>query len=392
MGIDLRNFISEDDIEQAILQKLEADPLCYDIVRCDASPDKREVLPDGTGRGNKKMCVLLQVLRDALARLNPGIPGEKLLEIEWEICRDYSALDMTATNNKHYNRIRNGIQIPVRRNGKDDFDFVRLVDYDDPGNNTFTAVSQMWIQGRVYWCRPDVLIFVNGLPMVFIELKNSIVMVEEAYNDNLKNYLRDIPNLFAFNQICVLSNGLETRLGAFNATYNHFFEWLKVDSEKERPDRKAIKEAGTIGEGSVRYFVDGFLRKDRLVDYIENFIMFRNQKDKIIAKNHQYFGVNNLMESVKNRTELKGKLGVFWHTQGSGKSYSMVFFARKVRRKIPGNFTFLIITDLEDLDKQIKKNFEKTGVIGTKEECQPKNGRQLREFLQTNKSFIFTLI
>lgn len=388
----MRNFISEDDIEQAILQKLEGDPFQYGILRCDPSPDKRELLPDGTGRSSKKECVLPLILREALARLNPDIPGEKLEEIARDLCRDFSATDMTATNYKYYNQIRNGIKISLRRNGKEDFDFVKLVDFDRPENNTFTAVSQMWIQGRVYWRRPDVLIFINGLPMVFVELKNSIVKVEEAYNDNLKNYLRDIPNLFAFNQICVLSNGLETRLGAFNATYNHFFEWLKVDSEKERPDRQALKEAGTVGESSVRYFIDGLLQKGRLIDYIENFIMFRNQKNKIIAKNHQHFGVNNLMESVKNRAELQGKLGVFWHTQGSGKSFSMVFFARKVRRKISGNFTFLIITDREDLDDQIHKNFVKTEVIGQKEECQPKNGKQLRDYLQTNKSFIFTLI
>ena len=106
-----------------------------------------------------------------------------------------------------------------------------------------------------------------------------------------------------------------------------------------------------------RYFVDGLLNKDRFIDYIENFILFENQRIKIIAKNHQYLGVNNLMESVENRKELNGKLGVFWHTQGSGKSYSMVIFARKVKRKIQGNFSFLIITDREDLDTQIHKNF-----------------------------------
>jgi len=388
----MRNFISEDDIEQAILQKLAAEPFGYDILRCDASPDKREMLPDGTGRDNKKQCVLPQVLREALTRLNPDIPAEKLAEIARDLCRDFSASDMTATNCKYYNQIRNGIKVDFRRNGKADFAFVKLVDFEHPESNTFTTVSQMWIQGRVYWRRPDVLVFVNGLPMVFIELKNSIVKVEEAYNDNLTNYKRDIPNLFAFNQICVLSNGLETRLGAFNASYNHFFEWLKVDSEKERPDRKAIHSAATVGESSIKYFIDGLLKKDRLIDYIENFIMFRNQKNKIIAKNHQYFGVNNLMESVKNRAALQGKLGVFWHTQGSGKSFSMVFFARKVRRKIPGNFTFLVITDREDLDTQIHKNFVKTEVIGQKEECQPKDGKQLREYLQTNKAFIFTLI
>ena len=177
----MRNFISEDDIEQAILQKLQAKPFSYDILHCDPSPDKREVLPDGTGRGNKKECVLPQVLREALARLNPGIPQDKLDVIAKDLCRDFSATDMTATTYKYYNQIRNGIKITFRRNGKEDFDFVKLVDYDTPENNTFTAVSQMWIQGRVYWRRPDVLIFINGLPMVFIELKNSIVKVEEAY-------------------------------------------------------------------------------------------------------------------------------------------------------------------------------------------------------------------
>ncbi len=388
----MRNFISEDDIEQAILQKLSAEPFGYEILRCNPSPDKRESLPDGTGRDNKKQCVLPQILRESLARLNPGIPEEKLAEIARDLCRDFSASDMTATNYLYYNQIRNNIQIKLRRNGKGDFDFVKLVDFKHPENNTFTAVSQMWIQGRVYWRRPDVLIFINGLPMVFIELKNSIVKVEEAYNDNLQNYRKDIPNLFAFNQICVISNGLETRLGAFNAPYSHFFEWLKVDSEKERPDRKAIKAAASVGESSVKYFIDGLLRKERLIDYIENFIMFRSQKNKIIAKNHQYFGVNNLMESVKNRAKLQGKLGVFWHKQGSGKSYSMIFFVRKVRRKITGNFTFLIITDRDDLDGQIHKYFVKTEVIGPKEECQPENGEKLRRYLQKNNTFIFTLI
>lgn len=386
------NFITEDNIEQAILQKLEAEPFCYSIVRCDPSPNMAEALPDGTGRSDKKKCVLPDVLHDALVQLNPTIPQEKLLSIEKDLNRDFTGTDLVAVNYKYYNQIRNGVKVSLRRNGKEDFDFVRLVDFEHPDNNTFTAVSQMWIRGKQYWHRPDVLVFINGLPMVFIELKNSIVKVEEAYNGNLKRYLADIPNLFALNQVCVLSNGLETRLGAFNATYNHFFEWLKVDSEKERPNRKAIHNANTVGESSVRYFVDGFLNRERLIDYIENFIMFRNQRDKIIAKNHQFFGVNNLMESVRNRKELNGKLGVFWHTQGSGKSFSMVFFARKVRRKVFGNFTFLIITDREDLDEQIHKNFVKTEVIGPNDECQPKNGKQLREFLQTNKEFIFTLI
>ena len=388
----MRNFISEDDIEQAILSELKEEPYKYDIIICDADPSKRDDLNDGTGRASKKECVLPAVLEKSLKKINPNIAPEHIDRIVKTLRQDFTGTDIVATNYKLYQQIRNNIKITVRRNGKEDFDFVKLVDFEHPENNTFTAVSQMWIQGKVYYRRPDILVFINGLPMVFIELKNSIVKVEEAYNKNLKDYLKDIPNLFAFNQICVLSNGLETRLGAFNATYDFFFEWLKVHSEKEKLNRKLIGSAETVDDSSVRYFVEGLLNKERLIDYIENFILFENQSIKIIAKNHQYLGVNNLMESVKNRKELNGKLGVFWHTQGSGKSYSMVMFARKVKRKITGNFTFLIITDRDDLDTQIHKNFVRTEVIGVKEECQPKNGAQLREFLTTNKAFIFTLI
>ena len=388
----MRNYISEDDIEQAILSKLKDEPFNYDIIVCDANPIKSDDLHDGTGRSSKKECVLPDVMLASFKRINPTISEDKVEEVVKTLRQNYTGTDIIDTNYKRYREIRNSIQITVRRNGKEDFDFVKLIDFEHPENNTFTAVSQMWIQGNINYRRPDILIFINGMPLVFIELKNSIVKIEEAYNKNLKDYLRDIPNLFAFNQICVLSNGIETKLGAFNATYDYFFEWLKVDSEKEIPDREAIQSASHVKDSSVRYFVDGLLNKDRLIDYIENFILFENQRTKIIAKNHQYLGVNNLMESVKNRKELHGKLGVFWHTQGSGKSYSMVMFARKVKRKVTGNFSFLIITDREDLDAQIHKNFVRTEVIGSKEECQPKNSKQLREFLTTNKAFIFTLI
>ncbi len=388
----MKKFISEDDIEQAILAKLKEEPFNYDIIICDSNPDMRDDLNDGTGRTSKKQCVLPAVLEKSLQKINPNVELSYLQRIAKDLSRDFTGTDMVQTNYKLYQQIRNGIKIDVKKNGKPGFEIVKLVDFDNPENNTFTAVSQMWIQGKVYYRRPDVLVFINGLPMVFIELKNSIVKVDEAYTKNLTDYRNDIPNLFAFNQICVLSNGLKTKLGAFNATYDYFFEWLKVKSEKEEMHRDKLLQANTVGESSVRLFVDGLLDKNRLIDYIENFILFQNQSVKIIAKNHQFLGVNNLMESVYNRKELEGKLGVFWHTQGSGKSFSMVMFARKVRRKIPGNFTFLIITDRVDLDTQIHKNFVRTETLGDKEECQPKDGKQLREYLQSNKPFIFTLI
>lgn len=295
---------------------------------------------------------------------------------------------MVKVNYDNYNLIRNGKSVSFKRNGKETFDILKLIDFENPQNNDFTAVSQMWIEGQYNWRRPDVLIFVNGFPVVFVELKNAKIKVQEAYTDNLTNYKNDIPNLFAFNQICVLSNAEETRLGAWNAAYEFFFEWLKVNSEKEKPNRQEIKDKAT----SIEYFARGLCKKDNLIDYLENFIMFQNQSVKIIAKNHQFFGVNNLMENVKNRKELKGKLGVFWHTQGSGKSYSMVFFARKCSRKLTGNFSFLIVTDRTDLDDQIYKNFVRTEVIGDKDEVQPADGKQLREYLQGNKQFIFTMI
>ena len=223
---------------------------------------------------------------------------------------------------------------------------------------------------------------------MFIELKNSVIKIEEAYNKNLKSYIRDIPNLFAFNQICVLSNGIQTKLGAFNANYDYFFEWLKVDSEKEIVDRTKFDENNL----SIKYFINGLLKKDKLIDYIENFVFFQNKIIKILAKNHQYLGVNNLITNLKNRESLKGKLGVFWHTQGSGKSFSMVMFARKVLRKIEGNWSFVIITDRRELDDQIYKNFVRSEVIGNKDRCQPNSSKQLKTMLGLNKPFIFSLI
>lgn len=384
----MANDITEDDIEVSLLNILKDDDLGYNIIRCDPSKENKENLNDGTGRSSKRQCVLPKVIRESLYKINPSIPKDTIDKVVNDLCRDFTGSDMVKVNYDNYNLIRNGKSVSFKRNGKETFDVLKLIDFENPQNNDFTAVSQMWIEGQYNWRRPDVLIFVNGFPVVFVELKNAKIKVQEAYTDNLTNYKNDIPNLFAFNQLCVLSNAEETRLGAWNAAYEFFFEWLKVNSEKEKPNRQEIKDKAT----SIEYFARGFCKKDNLIDYLENFIMFQNQSVKIIAKNHQFFGVNNLMENVKNRKELKGKLGVFWHTQGSGKSYSMVFFARKCSRKLTGNFSFLIVTDRTDLDDQIYKNFVRTEVIGDKDEVQPADGKQLREYLQGNKQFIFTMI
>ena len=298
----MANFISEDDIEQAILEKLNNEEFGYDVLRCNSDPSQMENLNDGTERPNKKMCVLPKILYNKICELNRGIPQDKIDSTYQDLISDFTDSDLIEKNYSLYKKIRDKIKIDFRKDGKDDFGFIKLIDFDNPLNNTFTAVSQMWIQGRYGWRRPDIIVFINGLPLVFIELKNSIIKVQEAYNHNLKDYLKNIPNLFAFNQICVLSNGLETKLGAFNASYDFFFEWLK-SSEEDKIDRKAIKEKGV----SADYFIDCLMHKETLLDYIENFIVFENQKTKIIAKNHQFLGINNLFRAVKNREKLEGK-------------------------------------------------------------------------------------
>jgi type I restriction enzyme R subunit len=379
------NFISEDNIEQAAISKLVQENR-YEALNCmTAEP---ETLLDGSGRENKKQVVLPSILFKSLCHINPDIPVEEIEKVADELVKTPVSADIMQVNYQNYNKIRNGIQVEYERNGKKTPDKLKIIDFEHPMENMFTVVSQLWIKGEVHWRRPDLIIYINGLPLVFIELKNSNIAVKNAYDINLQNYLKDIPYLFNYNQICVLSNGTETRLGSFKAGYEHFFEWLKIANEKENPNREKIRDNAI----SLEYLIEGLLTKEKLVDYIENFILYDRQRTKLIAKNHQYLGVNNVFEAFKNRESLNGKLGVFWHTQGSGKSYSMIMFARKIKRKISGNFTFLIVTDREDLDTQIYKNFLRTEFITKEEKVQPANSSALREELKTNKTILFTLI
>lgn len=378
-------IVTEDMIEQAAVKALH-ERHKYTVLSCmTEDPDK---LPDGTGRSDKRQVVLPDVMFKSLCRINPDIPTETVYAATDELCRTPVSGDLMLTNYRNYQKFRNGITVEYEQNGKKTSNILHLLAYQDALNNNFTVASQMWIKGETHWRRPDLIIFINGFPMVFIELKNSNIPVKNAYDINLKNYLKDIPYLFHYNQICVLSNGMETRLGSFAAGYEFFFEWLKVESEKENPDRKAIKESCT----SLEYFITGLCEPNNLLDYIENFILYDRRRTKIIAKNHQFFGVNNTYNAFLRREELKGKLGVFWHTQGSGKSYSMVMLVRKIKHKCAGNFTFLIVTDRKDLDMQIYKNFLRTEVIADKDKVQPANSKRLREELQTNKPILFTLI
>ncbi len=380
------NFISEDQIEQAILKKLYQD-YGYERLNCHTSdPDD---MNDRSNRTDKRDVVLKDRLMQAAIRLNPEIPESAIDQALAQLTDRRQAVSPIAANRELDALIRDGIPVVFEDSkGRQVHEYVRVIDFDNPSENRFLAVSQLWIKGELYFRRPDILLYVNGLPLVFIELKNSNVKLKSAFDDNLTNYKSDIPQLFLTNAFCILSNAIETRVGSFTAGWEHFFKWLRVDDEKEKVDTEKIRQHGT----SMEYLVDGLCRPGRLLDYIENFIIYYLENQKIIAMNHQFMGVNNAYRAFLDREQRKGKLGVFWHTQGAGKSFSMIFYVRKIFRKRPGNYTFVVITDREDLDGQIYRNFLNTGTVSKHEAAQPGNSEEMRRYLSQNKRIVFTLI
>ena len=390
----MANFISEDQIEQALLQRLQH--LCgYDALNCfTATPDD---LNDGSGRSDKREVILAVRLRAAVQRLNPQAPATAQEQAVAVLMQPRIAMSLVAANREVDALIRGGVPVEYEATagpeaGKKITERLRVIDFDTPapqaGRNEYLAVTQLWVRGEKGYRRPDVLLYVNGLPLVFIELKNSNVKLRAAYDDNLINYKAEIPQLFATNALCLLSNGIETKVGSLSAQWEHFFAWLRVDNEKETLDRAVLADSAL----SVERAVLGLLAPVRLLDYVENFIVFYRETQKIIAQNHQFIGVNNAFEAFTRRGELAGRLGVFWHTQGSGKSFSMIFYTRKVFRKLTGNFTFVVVTDRDDLDGQIYRTFLHTGTVKAAEDVRPRDSAQLRQMLGLNKRVVFTLI
>jgi type I restriction enzyme R subunit len=380
------SLITEDQIERALLDRLTADH-GWNTLNCYTS-DPAD-LNDRSGRSNKHDVILREALRETAIRLNPDIPEPILDDALDRLCDRRAALTTIAANREVYGLIRDGVPVEYDdANGRRQQERVRVIDFRAPGRNRFVAVSQLWIKGDLGYRRPDVLLYVNGLPLVFIELKNSNVALRAAYDDNLTNYRHEIAQLFACNAFCVLSNAIDTRVGSLTAEWSHFFTWLRADDEKEKVDRDRIRDQGI----SLERLIAGLFAPERLLDYVENFILFHKQTQKIIAQNHQFIGVNNAIARFARRRELAGKLGVFWHTQGAGKSFSMIFYARKIFRRMTGNFTFVVVTDREDLDGQIYRNFLNTDTVSATDAAQPKNSEEMRKFLGQNKRLVFTLI
>lgn len=341
---------------------------------------------EGTlGRKDETEIILTRYLGEALIKLNPGLPQEAYQAGVREIIQATVSQSLLHANREKYELVRDGVLVPYRDDkGSLKHARLRVLDFDKPENNHFLCVRELWIKGALYRRRADIIGFVNGLPLLFMELKNIHRDLRRAFEGNLADYKDTVPHLFEHNALIVLGNGRTAKLGSLSSKYKHFREWKRL----------AEDEPGSV---DMETFLKGICTKANLLDLFENFILFDEGGDalvKVIAQNQQFLGVNLATAGVRDRKAHEGKLGVFWHTQGAGKSYSIAFFTRKVHRRIGGNFTFLILTDRDDLDTQIYSTFAGCGIVDNdKDPCRAGSGTELKAMLaDAHKGYVFSLI
>ena len=374
---------SENILVQESAGNLLRDELGWDV---QFAYNKEVLGKNGTfGRTSYKEILLKRYFNAALKKFNPWINDEQILEAQRILENRLSTSSLLQINEEKYFLIRDGIKVTVKKpNGETEKQTAALIDFKNTQNNYFLAVKELKIHGDLYRRRTDIVGFVNGIPLLFVELKKTTVDVQNAYEDNYTDYQDTIPHLFYYNAFVMLSNGTEAKVGTLGSKYEFFHEWKRL-AEAER------------GSVALETMLRGICKKENFLDLFENFILFDHSGGntaKILARNHQYLGVNEAMKAYAARKLNNGKLGVFWHTQGSGKSYSMVFLAQKIRRKFEGSPTFVILTDRDELNKQISDTFENCGLLGDVKATQfiATSGDDLIQKLNGNPSFIFTLI
>lgn len=337
------------------------------------------------GRKDYHEIVLWRYFNQALKKLNPWITEAQLAEARQTLSSYLSSASLLQINEEKYFLIRDGIPVTVKKpGGKTEEKKAKVIDFNHPKDNYFLAVKELKIHGDLYRRRTDIVGFVNGLPLLFIELKRNDVDVENAYIDNYTDYQDTIPFLFYYNAFLMLSNGMEAKVGTLGSKYEFFHEWKRLSED----------DAGSV---ALETMLRGICRKENFLDLYENFILYDHSDGrtvKILARNHQYLGVNEAVKAYGECQLREGKLGVFWHTQGSGKSYSMLFLSQKIRRKFPGSPTIVVLTDREELNKQICGTFEACGLLGKTDgkKFMATSGTDLVNKLKGNPSFIFTLI
>lgn len=372
-------FTEDTLVEQTVIKLIKqvwADKTCH----INAYKDEDDLK---LGRAHRGEVVLKKYLLPALQNINPSLPESSLVLAMDELMRDRSHLSLVNANHEIYKLLRDGVNsTTAHADGTSETELVRFFDFENPANNSFFCVSQLWVVGEMYTRRPDVVLFVNGIPLVLMELKASHKNLLDAYRDNIRDYKDTIPKLLWYNMGIIISNGIENKFGSITSPFEFFNEWKKATKEED----ESKNDLATI--------IQGVCDKERLLDIFENFVLFDESKaeaKKIVPRYFQYFGVNKAFERVKDRKKIKGKLGVFWHTQGSGKSYAMVYLSQKVLRKLTGNFTFVIVTDRSDLDRQAYKNFATVGAVYEKE-VHAESIVHLHELLAQDHRQIFTTI
>lgn len=339
---------------------------------------------DPTGRLSWRDTILPARLRAALARLNPALPAEALQQAEARLAEDRSAMLPVAANREVWRLLRDGISVELRQpDGTLKPERLRVIDWTDPGANDFFLGSQTWVASDLYTRRPDAIGFVNGLPLLLCEWKAPTQGVQEAYDANLTDYRDTVPRLFDANGFVLLSNGLQALMGASHAPFEAFASWKRLEEDGPEGVELATMLRATCEPA-------------RFLDVIENFTLFEEGRGglrKVLAKYHQALGVNRAIQAVQQIAANHGRLGVFWHTQGSGKSLSMVMFAEKVLRRLGGNWTFVIVTDRQELDDQIAGTFAATGALAKDiKDAQAQSRVHLRELLAGQERYVFTLI
>ena len=379
--------MSKDYSEDQLIQKSAADLLENELGWISVMAWDAEVLGEsGTfGRKNYHEVLLTRHFCKALKSLNPWMTDKQLAEAVERMTEHISSQSLMQINEQKYQYIKDGIPVTrTKPNGETEEVKAKVIDFASPDKNEFMCVRELWVYGSLYRRRADIVGFVNGVPLLFMELKNHDVEVVEAFNQNYRDYLDTIPQLFYHNAYIMFSNGLEARVGTIDSKWEFFHEWKRLNET----------EAGSI---ELPTMLRGICKKENFLDLLENFVIYDHSNGrtaKIMARNHQYLGVNQAVEMYRNREYVNGKLGVFWHTQGSGKSYSMLFLAQKIRRKFAGSPTIVVLTDREELNKQISDTFENCGMLGKVKarEFIAQSGEDLITKLKGNPSFIFSLI
>lgn len=379
--------MSTDYSEDRLIQKSAAELMETELGWTSIYAYDKEVLGEnGTlGRNNYHEVLLTHRFRQALKKLNPWINDKQIAEAIERMTERMSSQTLMQINEQKYQFIRDGIPVTrIKPDGTSEEIKAVVIDFENIDNNDFLCVRELWVYGALYRRRADIVGFVNGIPLLFVELKNHNVEVENAFNENYRDYLDTIPQLFYHNAFIIFSNGLEARVGTIDSKWKFFHEWKRLTE---------------LDNGNIELptMLRGICKKENFLDLLENYILYDHSDGKtvkIMARNHQYLGVNQAVEMYKNRGYVNGKLGVFWHTQGSGKSYSMLFLACKIRRKFAGSPTIVILTDREELNKQISDTFENCGVLGNVKAKSfiASSGDDLITKLKGNPSFIFSLI